>query len=392
MTCATVTWASFRSCDKCDLMWLSNVSIRKLMGTSHAIKYIFEEEAGRESDLIETLDETILSSTSKINNGEKVSGTFRINSVIHNNTSVINFRSTKEILQNVDLLGDAVIKIPTYKTVRIVGKMNGQDEYHYSHETTKQMWSRWVINPHCQYKLYFDSVTILMVMVSSLTVPYRMAFDIPSTFQWSVLDGISEVFFCFDLIASFFTAYEYKDGTLDTSLKIIASRYLSTWFIIDALSAVPLYRITAGGSSVGIVGRLLKTLKLGRLFRLFKVFKFARILKLLELSNHDFVPNGFIAIQNSCGLMIKMLAILGFITHMIACIFSWISIGSNGTTWASETKDIDSTFERYIAALYWTYATMSTVGKFLCILYKRTLYCVQINSSHSLCCCLVLDL
>ena len=203
---------------------------------------------------------------------------------------------------------------------------------------------------------------MVMVLMSSLTVPYRMAFGIPSTMAWSVIDGITEVCFCFDLVVAFLTAYEYPDSTLDTTFKIIASRYLRTWFTIDALSAIPLYRITSGGSSVGVAVRLLKTLKLGRLFRLFKVFKLARILKLLEISNRDFIPNEFIAIQNSFGLMFKMLVILGFITHITACVFSWISIDSNGVTWASESDDVDSSFKRYIAALYWTYATMSTVG------------------------------
>jgi uncharacterized protein (UPF0333 family) len=377
MTGASVTWASFRSCDKCDLYWLSNVNIHQLIQSNSSIKEIFEREAQQEADLIAQVEANITVEGGGGEGGGGVSdnsrrtgvkGNFSIpNCVIHNTKTTINHRAANRILQSVELLdNDSDTVIATFKTVSVFGKtVSGHDNYIHKEETTKQMWKRWIINPHCEYKLYFDLVIAVMVLASSLTVPYRMGFGISSSIQWSVADGITEVFFCLDLILSFMTAFEYKDSTLDTSPKNIAFRYLRSWFLIDFLSAVPLYRITTGKNSIGIIVRLLKTLKLGRLFRLFKVFRFARILKLLQLSDHDFIPTEFIAIENSFGLIFKLLSLLGFTTHITACIFSWISIGRDGTTWATETSDIDNTFERYIAAQSWTYATMGTVGKLI---------------------------
>ena len=367
MSCTSVTWASYRSCDKCDLKWLSNDSIRQLKESNQSIKQLFEAESQREAELIQSVDDSISlehNSEHDDNNRKKVNGAFRIpNCVIHNNVSIINLRAATRILQNMDLIDDDTDIVTTYKTVRIVGKqMNGQDNYVHTQETTTQMWKRWIINPHCQYKLYFDLIIVIMVMTSSLTVPYRMGFGLPPTLDWDVIYGITEVFFCMDLALSFFTAFEYKDGTLETSFKNIASVYLRTWFVIDFLSAVPLYRIAMGGSSLGVLVRLLKILKVGRLLRLYKVFK-SGIMKILDISKHDFIPNELIAIQNSFGLLIKMMGFLGFTTHIVACIFSWISVDSKGPTWSSEIEDIDGTFKRYIAALYWTFATMSTVGK-----------------------------
>eukprot|EP00603_Paraphysomonas_imperforata_P015122 CAMPEP_0114457472 /NCGR_PEP_ID=MMETSP0104-20121206/4180_1 /TAXON_ID=37642 ORGANISM="Paraphysomonas imperforata, Strain PA2" /NCGR_SAMPLE_ID=MMETSP0104 /ASSEMBLY_ACC=CAM_ASM_000202 /LENGTH=1284 /DNA_ID=CAMNT_0001630019 /DNA_START=112 /DNA_END=3966 /DNA_ORIENTATION=+ len=367
-----VTWSSSRACDKCDLMWMSNASIHQVMAKNDEIKGFFDEEARRETVLMKVVDDNIATQVkqsardskkgSRSEGMSRVQGAFKIpKCVIHNNIAIINVRAVNRILQNVESHDGSEVVVTTFKTVR-VKMMDGEETYIYQQETTRQMWKRWIINPHCQNKVLFDLVIMVMVVTSSLTVPYRMGFDITNSPTWSAVDGVTEVFFCFDLILAFFTAYEYKDSSLDTSLKNIAWRYIRSWFLIDLVSAVPFYRITAGESSLGIVARLLKTLKLGRLFRLFKVFKFARILKLLEISNMDFMPNEFIAIQNSFGMMFKLLLFLGFTTHIIACIFSWISIDNSGQTWASDIPGIRNTFERYIAALYWTYATMATVG------------------------------
>ena len=56
---------------------------------------------------------------------------------------------------------------------------------------------------------------------------------------------------------------------------------------------------------------------------------------------------------------------LAFVTHIVGCMFAWISLGSEGPTWYSEATGVTSTSERYVASIYWAYATMATVGKTL---------------------------
>ena len=369
INCRTVSWASFRSCDKCDLMWLSNTSIRQLMECNNTIRKMFESESQREDELIEIIEKRVSSEfefqDQKVYNSRSIKSSFRVpNNVIHNNVSIINIRAATRIIQIVDRIDEEIEEpVQTFKTLIVAGKnINGQDNIVHRQETTAEMWQRWIINPRCPYKLYFDLVIAVMVIASCMTIPYRMGFGITATLEWSIFDGITEFYFCLDMVFAFFTALEYKDGTLDTSLKKISVSYLRTWFIIDFFSAVPLYRLASGGSSVGVLVRLLKALKLGRLFRLFKVFKFARIMKLLEISNHEFIPNEFIAIENSFGLLFKLLCMLCFTTHIISCIFSWISLNNEGPSWASEAEDADGSLKRYVAALYWTYTTMATVG------------------------------
>jgi hypothetical protein len=349
-------------------MWISNLSVQHLMESSKAIKEAFEDKAQQELEHMNTVIDNIrkVMTSNEVNKRGTVMGAFTIpNCVMHNNLEVVNLETAQQILENVELIDvEVVVVTATFKTLRVDGKNSkGKDNYVYQQETTTDLSDRWIINPHCNYKLYFDLIIVLMVFTSSVTVPYRMGFGITPTFEWSVFDGITEVFFCVDLVLAFFTAYELKDATLNTIPKQICSRYLRSWFLIDFLSAVPFYRMASGQSSVGVLVRLLKTLKLGRLVRLFKMFKFARILKLLQVSNQEYLPNEFIAIENSFGDVLSLLFYLGFTTHILACVFSWISLNNHGPSWASEAEDVDSTFERYIAALYWTYATMATVGK-----------------------------
>ena len=45
--------------------------------------------------------------------------------------------------------------------------------------------------------------------------------------------------FIFDLVLTFFSAYYETDEILITSHKVIAFKYLKSWFLIDLLACIP---------------------------------------------------------------------------------------------------------------------------------------------------------
>jgi hypothetical protein len=85
---------------------------------------------------------------------------------------------------------------------------------------------------------------------------------------------IDFVFF-FDLIVTFFSAYEDYELKIQDDLKDIALNYLKGWFIIDFVSILPLDLILSSISNNNTSGynRFFRFIRLGKLQKLFRVIK-----------------------------------------------------------------------------------------------------------------------
>jgi Ca2+-binding EF-hand superfamily protein len=87
----------------------------------------------------------------------------------------------------------------------------------------------------------WDAVQVLVLTYIAIAVPYRTGFDLEVatgsfTFWFEVL---CDVYFVFDIFLNFRTAYRDDDGVLITDTKVIAHRYLRSWFIIDICACFP---------------------------------------------------------------------------------------------------------------------------------------------------------
>lgn len=74
---------------------------------------------------------------------------------------------------------------------------------------------------------------------------------------------------------TFLSAYE-NNGRIEDRLKAIAIKYVRSWFVVDLISAFPIYLIQGTYSRVP---------QLARLFRLFKLFRLFRMLTILRILN-----------------------------------------------------------------------------------------------------------
>ena len=114
-----------------------------------------------------------------------------------------------------------------------------------------------------------------------------------------------------------------------------------------------------------------------RILRLVKLLKLLRLLKLskvLDALQDEFpVPMGMAVVSKACMLTVLTL----YIGHFIGCLWyavglssrlaghaSWLdkvaSLDDIGT--ANATASMDSVGEAYVASLYWSFTTMTTVG------------------------------
>jgi len=155
----------------------------------------------------------------------------------------------------------------------------------------------------------WDWILLLLVVFSSLEVPFVLAFNLPLGARDGIryFDIVVDVFFWLDIIFTCNTSY-YVNEQLVTSRQAILKRYAGGWLFVDVVATVPWDYMTAG---------TVKVLRLLRLLRLKRV-----IIKL------DSLRGGFI---------------LGFFTllfwwvliaHWFGCI--WWYIGRQGYEEANE--------------------------------------------------------
>lgn len=141
----------------------------------------------------------------------------------------------------------------------------------------------------------------------------------------------------------------------------IVSHYLRTWFLVDFLAILPfnLLNIFFEGEEFRKM-KVIKMVRLLRLLKLMKVLKASRVLRRVEAS---------MEITYHRLTLCKFMVLIGMISHWLACIWAMtltLVDKEGGTpTWVDgfEGHDAVDTVEKlYIAALYFTSYTLTSVG------------------------------
>mmetsp|Transcript_24728 Transcript_24728/g.43565 ORF Transcript_24728/g.43565 Transcript_24728/m.43565 type:complete len:433 (-) Transcript_24728:533-1831(-) len=157
--------------------------------------------------------------------------------------------------------------------------------------------------------------------------------------------------------------------------RLIALNYFKVWFWLDLAASFPYSWTTDGlfleessgsgennahnaSSNTG----MLSALKVLRFLRLFKMVRLAKLAKIM-ITIEDYISSYTLSSLLSIA---KLIFPIIFIVHWTACI--WYFVGDSedtehAVTWLNNKSLIpEDTTERYIAALYWTVTTVSTVG------------------------------
>jgi hypothetical protein len=114
----------------------------------------------------------------------------------------------------------------------------------------------------------------------SVTVPVRIAFEEETSTPFFIMDNIIDSIFIIDIILNFFIAYE-AGGVLICSLKKISYHYITSWFLFDFISSIPitfiLFLATDEGTSDSNT-QLIKLVKIPRVFRLLRMIKMLKLI------------------------------------------------------------------------------------------------------------------
>lgn len=97
-----------------------------------------------------------------------------------------------------------------------------------------------LLYPEDRAKMHWDLLITLVLVVSCMTTPYRIAFgEVDEPLGWDVLSVVIDSLFLIDIIVIFNSAYYDEEFVIVENRKKIAKAYLSSWFVIDALAIVP---------------------------------------------------------------------------------------------------------------------------------------------------------
>ncbi|WCJ18341.1 Potassium channel AKT2/3 [Euphorbia peplus] len=215
----------------------------------------------------------------------------------------------------------------------------------------------WIISPMNSRYRCWETYMVLLVAYTAWVYPFEVAF-LRSTpnIRLYIADTIVDLFFGIDIVLTFFVAYiDSRTHLLVRSRKKIATRYLSTWFIMDVASTIPfegLGYLFTGERKMGVSYSILGILRFWRLRRVKQLF--TRLEKDIRFS--------YFWVR--CA---RLLSVTLFLVHCAGCLYYLLAdrYPHQGKTWIGAVIPNfreTSLWIRYISAMYWSITTMTTVG------------------------------
>ncbi|KAH7474097.1 Potassium voltage-gated channel subfamily H member 2 [Phytophthora ramorum] len=204
---------------------------------------------------------------------------------------------------------------------------------------------KYIISPHCKFRVRWDLLSVTLICYNSISIPFQLSFgaSVPQTIV--AIDYIQRVIDCFfilDIFINFMSAYEER-GRIEVKVKGIARRYIKSWFLLDFISAFPLYYIQ---------GSYFRIPQLARMFRLLRLFRLVRMLTITRILNRlDYA----LLLRSTVSSIFKFCMLVCFTSH-------WLSYDEDDGWVANMELQDKGMYEKYVTSFYWAIMTMTTVG------------------------------
>jgi len=223
-------------------------------------------------------------------------------------------------------------------------------------------WRAGLIAPDAKRKGQWDWFVLLLVLYTSITVPFCVVFydltSIDVSYGGFAVDTLVDICYLVDIFVSLRTTYYDNDGQLVLDKKVVRARYLKAWFWLDVFASFPYMHVAElifinSSEEAPASLRLPSLAKLLRMVRLGKKIDRLSTSKIFRIGQFTF--------------MLLMSA------HWYACIWFWAGEsappdpvhgtnalpGVDGTSWVYRMGiDSESVTMQYTASLYWSLTTL----------------------------------
>ncbi len=233
------------------------------------------------------------------------------------------------------------------------------------HPRSGQWCERLLVSQNNPARQLIDLGVVFALMYVAIVTPYEVSFlaDQPDNEALGAVGRVIDVLFIADMLLNFVTPFQLENGVWVTDHRSIAWRYMTSWFLVDLISVMPL--------------EYLRMIRLVRLIKLLRLVRMSRVLKRFEA--HLSIPYGIITLAKYFIMMIT-------ISHWLACLIRivvvyefpdgwWVE--KNDPEWPAHSNWIRGYFMvqlnyadhesvtpwlQYNAAIYWAVMTVTTIG------------------------------
>ena len=210
-----------------------------------------------------------------------------------------------------------------------------------------------VIAPDRTMRLVWDYFIVIFMTLNFFYIPLEISFDFDISpqknwIEYLLIKIIPVWIFFIDIGVHLLTAY-YSKGVYIFSKSKILYRYMKNDLFLDSISLVPFAFAIYFQS------------KFVQLFFIIRVFNLKNIVN--NLNEYNQLNEKIQGIID----LIKLLFIITFLSHLIACIWHYLAIieidQGISPNWLSKYYLLDYSWQdRYIYSLYWSLTTMITIG------------------------------
>lgn len=246
-----------------------------------------------------------------------------------------------------------------YKVAKIYDSLEDSEE-------EANLNTNFVIMDDSYFKILWDLLILLFCIISIVVIPIRISFDSVQSNTISIILTIADILMILDNIINFFVPFVGKNEILITNSEMIMRNYLTSYFLIDFLSALPfstilrVLKISNKYSKFKMIQqrydqgkKIIKYLSLINLFRLFKSFSRYQKMNFID-ENSRF--KAFVYLFDFYFWFFLNV-------HLMSCL--WIYIGKDehylGWVYRNNFNEL-SDIGIYIASLYYHCVTIFTVG------------------------------
>lgn len=226
-------------------------------------------------------------------------------------------------------------------------------------EIARNLWKHHrMLPPNSSFKHYWDILILLFVLYYALLIPLQLAYELRTSVG---LEIFIDFLFMFDIMVNFRTTFYDEDNQIVLDARVVARRYLRSWFGVDLVASMPynliFFCVELSATSIAFNQDIFGVFKMPRLVRLTRLWS-----KVEQLS--------------SAGLLRVLLHITFFIlgAHWVGCF--WWMIGSasyydddtHATTWLkrvppgstalSEDAGVTPLAQQWLSSFYWSLTTL----------------------------------